>query len=65
MDYLSFLLGMGILRNLPGTAVSQSQQAAQSAKDDAERAEAAAETAAQRNYGVSVSGNTLTFTANT
>lgn len=65
MDYLSFLLSMGILRNLPGTAASQAQEAAQSASADADRAEAAAETAASRNYGVSVSGNTLTFTANT
>lgn len=46
---------LGVLKSIPGTAVSQSAA-------NAERAEAAAENAIEHGYGVSVSNTTLTFT---
>ena len=47
MDFLSFLLSLTILKNLPGEAVAD--------------AEAAAEIAQQHSMGVSVSGTTIIF----
>lgn len=54
MDFLSFLLSLTILKNLPGEAVADAEAAA-------EIAEASAEIAQQHSMGVSVSGTTITF----
>ena len=45
---------LALLKKIPDTAVSESSA-------NADRAEAAAESAAEHAYGVSVSSNTLTF----
>lgn len=52
---LTFGALFALLKKIPGTAVSESAA-------NAERAEAAADSAAEHAYGVSVSSNTLTFT---
>ena len=46
---------LALLKKMPGTAVSESSA-------NADRAEAAADAAAEHAYGVSVSSNTLVFT---
>lgn len=56
---------IGIVKSIPGTAANRAETAQASAEDAQAAAESAAELAATRNYGVSVSGNTLTFTQNT
>ena len=56
---------IGIVKSIPGTAANKAETAQAAAEDAQTAAETAAELAATRNYGVSVSGNTLTFTENT
>lgn len=54
MDFFLFLLNIGFLRSIPGTAANTAIQAAESAS-------ASAEIAQQHSMGVSVSGHTITF----
>lgn len=55
----------GIVKSIPGTAASSAVAAQGAAEEAQQKAEQAAETAQQHAWGVSVSQQTLSFTAPT
>ena len=62
MDTQLFGMIISYVKQLPGTAVTEAQAAANDASDSATAAAASATLAAQHSMGVSVSGTTLVFT---